>query len=323
VLKLADFKKKGPIRMIDVAIVGAGPAGLAAGIYAARAGLSTTLFEALMVGGQLTSIDHLENYPGFAQGVNGFEIAFSMREQVERFGAKIISEQVTKIQPSADEQNNPFFVLETLSATYEAKTVILAMGAKPRQLPIEGIESLVGRGVSYCATCDGSFFKDKTTVIVGGGDTACADAVYLSRIAKDVHLVHRRDELRASAWYARQLDSLDNVTIHWDSIVVSFEEREGKLASVTLENVKDKSKETLPTDALFIAVGTKPDTEWLSDVVELDPSGYVVTSAEGKTTTPGIFAAGDTRTTPLRQVVTAVSDGALAAEAAAKYIASW
>lgn len=309
--------------MIDVAIVGAGPAGLAAGIYAARAGLSTTLFEALMVGGQLTSIDHLENYPGFAQGVNGFEIAFAMREQVKRFGAEIRSEQVENLQPTVDDQGNPIFMLETNSGTYQAKTVILAMGAKPRQLPVEGIESLVGRGVSYCATCDGSFFKDKTTVIVGGGDTACADAVYLSRIAKEVHLVHRRNELRASAWYAGQLDALDNVTIHWDSVVAGFEEAEGKLASVTLENVKDKSQEVVPTDALFIAVGTQPDTAWLSGVVELDPSGYVVTTGEGQTTTPGIFAAGDTRTTPLRQVVTAVSDGALAAEAAAKYIASW
>ncbi len=309
--------------MIDVAIVGAGPAGLAAGVYAARAGLSTVLFEALMVGGQLTSIDHLENYPGFAQGVNGFEIAFAMREQAERFGAKIVSEQVVKVQPSVDEQDNPMFVLETVGRSYQAKTVILAMGAKPRQLPIEGIETLVGRGVSYCATCDGSFFKDKTVVIVGGGDTACADAGYLSRIAREVHLVHRRNELRASAWYAQQLTSLENVTIHWDSVVVELEERDGKLSAVTLENVRSASRELLPTDGLFIAVGTQPDTDWLAEVVELDLSGYVVTRNEGQTTTPGIFAAGDTRTTPLRQVVTAVSDGALAAEAAAKYIASW
>ena len=309
--------------MIDVAIVGAGPAGLAAGVYAARAGLSTTLFEALMVGGQLTSIDHLENYPGFAQGVNGFEIAFAMREQAERFGAVIVSEQVEALQPTVDEGNNPIFVLKTPAGEYQAKAVILAMGAKPRQLPIAGIEELVGRGVSYCATCDGSFFRDKTAVIVGGGDTACADAVYLSRIVKEVHLVHRRDELRASAWYAHQLDALENVTIHWNSRVVEVEERDGKLGAVTLENVLDNSKEQLATDALFIAVGTQPDTAWLSDVVELDPSGYVVTYKEGATSTVGIFAAGDTRTTPLRQVVTAVSDGALAAEAAAKYIASW
>lgn len=147
--------------MIDVAIVGAGPAGLAAGVYAARAGLNTVLFEALMVGGQLTSIDHLENYPGFAQGVNGFEIAFSMREQVERFGAAIVSERVEQIQPTVDDDGNPIFVLKTAGGEYEAKTVILAIGAKPRQLPVEGIEELVGRGVSYCATCDGNFFRDK------------------------------------------------------------------------------------------------------------------------------------------------------------------
>lgn len=309
--------------MIDVAIVGAGPAGLAAGVYAARAGLNTVLFEALMVGGQLTSIDHLENYPGFAQGVNGFEIAFSMREQVERFGATIVSERVEQIQPTVDSAGNPIFVLKTAGGEYEAKTVILAIGAKPRQLPVEGIEELVGRGVSYCATCDGNFFRDKTTVIVGGGDTACADAVYLSRIVKEVHVVHRRDTLRASAWYAQQLNSLENVTVHWDSKVVGVHEQDGKLDSVTLENVKDGSTSVLATDGLFIAVGTEPDTAWLSDVVELDPSGYVVTYNEGATSTPGIFAAGDTRTTPLRQVVTAVSDGALAAEAAAKYLASW
>ena len=309
--------------MIDVAIVGAGPAGLAAGVYAARAGLNTVLFEALMVGGQLTSIDHLENYPGFAQGVNGFEIAFSMREQVERFGAAIVSERVEQIQPTVDDDGNPIFVLKTAGGEYETKTVILAIGAKPRQLPVEGIEELVGRGVSYCATCDGNFFRDKTTVIVGGGDTACADAVYLSRIVKEVHVIHRRDTLRASAWYAQQLNSLENVIVHWNSKVVGVHEQDGKLDSVTLENVKDGSTSVLAADGLFIAVGTEPDTAWLSDVVELDPSGYVVTYNEGATPTPGIFAAGDTRTTPLRQVVTAVSDGALAAEAAAKYLASW
>lgn len=309
--------------MIDVAIVGAGPAGLAAGIYAARAGLSTTLFEELMVGGQLTSIDHLENYPGFAQGINGFEVALSMREQAERFGAKVISERVDRLQPTVDEGGAPIFNLVTSSGEYEAKSVILAMGAKPRQLPIEGIGDLVGRGVSYCATCDGNFFRDKIAVIVGGGDTACADAVYLSRIAKEVHLVHRRDVLRASAWYARQLDGIKNVTIHWNSKVVDVHEREGKLGSVTLENVIDGTTSELDTDALFVAVGTQPDTSWLSDVVELDPAGYVVTYEEGATSTGGIFAAGDTRTTPLRQVVTAVSDGALAAGAAAKYLASW
>lgn len=309
--------------MIEVAIVGAGPAGLAAGVYAARAGLSVTLFEALMVGGQLTSIDHLENYPGFAQGVNGFEIAFAMREQVERFGATIASERVEGIGKTTNETGRQTFTLKTQTGSYEAKTIILAMGAKPRQLPVDGIEELVGRGVSYCATCDGNFFRDKEVVVVGGGDTACADVVYLSRIVKHVHLVHRRDELRASTWYAKQLEGLDNFTMHWNSVVSGVESEEGRLSAVLLENVQDHSTQQLSADGLFVAVGTEPDTSWLKNVVDLDNSGYVISYVEGETSTPGIFAAGDTRTTPLRQVVTAVSDGALAAEAAAKYLASW
>lgn len=309
--------------MIDVAIVGAGPAGLAAGVYATRAGFSTTLFEGMVVGGQLTSIDKLENYPGFPEGVGGFEIAFAMREQAERFGSTFVSERVEAISETSEEGAMPLFTLRTASGEYQARAVILAMGAKPRQLPVPGLEELTGRGVSYCATCDGNFFRGKEVIVVGGGDTACADAIYLSRICPKVHLAHRRDELRASPWYAQRLESLDNVEMHWNTVLTGVEQADGVLASVALEDVVTKETQQLEVSGAFIAVGTSPDTAWLEGVVDLNESGYVITHGEGETSRPGIFAAGDTRTTPLRQVVTAVSDGALAAEAAAKYLASW
>ena len=292
-------------------------------MYAARAGLSATLFEGLMVGGQLTSIDQLENYPGFAQGVNGFEIAVSMREQAERFGAQFVLERVEAIESVQDSADRQVFALKTADHKFEAKTVILARGAKPRKLPIEGIDDLVGRGVSYCATCDGNFFRSKDAVVVGGGDTACSDVVYLSRIVNQVHLVHRRHELRASKWYEQQLEGLTNLTIHWDSVVSDVQSCDGKVCAVELQNVHDDSTSNLACDALFIAVGTEPDTAWVSELVDLDSHGYIISYVEGQTSHPGVFAAGDTRTTTLRQVVTAVSDGALAAESAAKYIASW
>lgn len=308
--------------MIDIAVVGAGPAGLAAGIYGARAGFSVTLFEELMVGGQLTSIDHLENYPGFPQGINGFEMAYAMQQQAERFGVSVVSERVCALH-ALEGDAQPTFTLTTSGGTYEARSVILAMGAKPRTLDVAGLAEMVGKGVSYCATCDGNFFRGKDVAVIGGGDTACADAVYLSRLANTVHVVHRRDTLRASAWYAQQLSGLDNVVMHWNSVLAGVASEEGKLVGVTLENVATKEQEDLAVQGLFVAVGTKPDAEWLRDVVDLDGSGYVITHGEGATSKSGIFAAGDTRTTPLRQVVTAVSDGALAAEAAAKFLSSW
>lgn len=303
--------------MNDVAIIGAGPAGLTAAIYAARAGLSTAVYEGLLVGGQLTSIDQLENYPGFAQGISGFDIALEMREQAERFGATFVSDIITAL-----EKTDEGFVLIGSSQTYEAKSVIVATGAKPRRFTHKDLSSLEGRGVSYCATCDGNFFRGRDVCIVGGGDTACADAIYLSHICTTVHLVHRRDQLRAHHWYAQKVESLPNVVIHWNSVLDDVVTADGSLAGVVIEGVNTHDKTTLDCAGLFVAIGTNPDTAWLSSLVDCDENGYIIASEGGKTNVEGLFVAGDVRSTPLRQVVTATSDGALAAEACVKYLAS-
>ena len=314
--------------MIDVLIIGAGPAGLSAGIYAARAGLSVVLLEELSVGGQLASIDSLENYPGFPQGINGFDAALALRAQAERFGARIVSDKATGIQVGSGGSPEPFagpaalFTVKGVQGSYEVKTVIIATGAKPVPLPVEGAEALVGKGVSYCATCDGNFFSNKEVAVVGGGDSACADAVYLSRVASQVHLIHRRSELRANPWYAQQLNQLPNLTMHWETVVAGVAQTEGRLSDVVLENVRLHERSRLPVDGLFVAIGTRPETAWLASVVELDANGYIVAQQGGATSQPGIFVAGDVRTTPLRQVVTAVADGALAAESAAAFLAA-
>lgn len=306
--------------MIDIAIVGAGPAGLSAAIYASRAGFSAVAFEELVAGGQLTSIDRLENYPGFAEGIGGFDIALSLRAQAERFGAQIVSEKVNGLRVSAEE-GEPF-VIETNAGSHEARSVVIATGAKPRPLPIEGSERLVGRGISYCATCDGNFFRGKRVAVVGGGDTACADAVYLSRIASEVHLIHRRAALRAAPWYAARLVGLEGLERHLGYTVEALHESDGRLTGLDMVDVESGEVTSLPIDGLFVAVGTVPETSWLDGAVELDEAGYVVSHDEVLTSRAGVFVAGDVRTSPLRQVVTAASDGALAAEAAAKYLAS-
>ena len=306
--------------MIDVLIVGAGPAGLSAGIYAARAGLTTVLLEELSAGGQLASIDKLENYPGFAEGINGFDAALALRAQAERFGARIVSDKAVAIQVEGSDV--PTFTVQGLQESYQVKTIIVATGAKPVSLPVEGAEALVGKGVSYCAICDGNFFRGKAVAVVGGGDGACADAVYLSRVASEAHLIHRRDALRASPWYAQQLQQLPNLTMHWNSVVSGIAQTEGRLSGVVLENVRSHERSELPIEGLFAAIGTRPETAWLEGVVALDAKGYISAEQGGSTSQPGIFAAGDVRTTPLRQVVTAVADGALAAESAAAFLAA-
>lgn len=298
----------------DVAIIGAGPAGLAAGLYASRAGLSTVIFERTSAGGQLAQTERIDNYPGFPSGTGGFELAWSMKEQAERFGARIVSEEVLDVDPHREVK-----VLKTPFATYLAASVIVASGSRPRKLGLAGEEALTGRGVSYCATCDGGFFRGKRVVVVGGGNTAVADALYLSRIASEVVLVHRRDNLRATAVYHEQLTSAENICLMLDSNIVSLNEGAGKLASVTVAHA-DGSSETLSAEGLFIAVGTIPNTEYLHDALPLDENGYVLADGACRTAVDGVFAAGDVRVKNLRQVVTAVSDGALCAEQAASFL---
>ncbi|MDO5335046.1 MAG: FAD-dependent oxidoreductase [Coriobacteriia bacterium] len=315
--------------MYDLGIVGAGPAGLAAAIYAGRAGLSTLVIEELVPGGQLASIDLLENYPGFASGINGFELAFSLREQAEHFGARFVSDRIVGLSggpagagpDSADSNLRSPFVLQGQVATYEVASVIIATGAKPVPLDVSGAVDLVGRGVSYCATCDGNFFRDKRVAVVGGGDSACADVLYLARVAKEVHLIHRRDALRASPWYQERLNGLENLTIHWDSVVDSVRTSDARLSGVCLRDLLTGESRLLDLEGLFVAIGTRPDTAWLPSDLSRDAAGYLVADEGGATSLPGVFAAGDVRTSPLRQVVTAVSDGALAAESAAGFLA--
>lgn len=312
--------------MIDVAIIGSGPAGLSAAIYTARAGLSTVVFEELGVGGQLTSISLLENYPGFPEGVNGFDFAFSLKEQAEKFGVSIVYEKVEGLTlTSSDERTEvkqKAYSLKTPTNNYITRSVFIATGAKPTKLPDIDVSSLEGRGVSYCATCDGNFFAGKEVVVVGGGDTAAADALYLSRIASRVHLVHRRDELRANHWYQERVLKDDNIVVHWNCVVTGVEETADSLLGVVLKDVLSSEISLLSCDGLFVAIGTQPTTEWLEGIIERDEQGYLVTDSECETSLPGVYAIGDVRQTPLRQVLTAAADGAIAAEAAVKFLAS-
>lgn len=302
--------------VIDLAVIGAGPAGMTAGLYAARAGLDVVLFERIAPGGQLAQTEHMENYPGFPEGANGFELAFSMKQQADRFGCRHVGEEVL----SVDFTVNPK-VLRTAFGEYRAKSVIIATGARPRKLGLDLEEELQGRGVSYCATCDGNFFRDRTAMVVGGGNTAAGDAIYLSRICKKVYLVHRRDKLRATAIYHKRLEDLPNLEFVWNAVPRKLVAEEGALAGVRVEMLATGEERDIPVDGLFVAVGTEPNTEFLDDALALDETGYIMADESGQTEVPGVYAAGDVRTKGLRQVVTAVADGALCAEEAAEYLA--
>lgn len=301
----------------DVAIIGQGPAGMTAALYAARAGLSAATFERMGPGGQMTDTERLDNYPGFAEGVDAFELAFAMSAQAARFGAVSVGEEVASLELDAPTKR----ITTAFGNVYTADAVILAMGAEPRPLGVERESELAGRGVSYCATCDGGFFKDKVAVVVGGGNTAAGDALYLSRICSQVHLIHRRNTLRADAVYTQPLAALPNLTMHLDCVVDALHEQDGALSAVSVRNVKTGETSEVPTSALFVAVGTRPRTGILEGTgIELDSAGYVVAGETGQTNLAGVFAAGDVRTKALRQVSTAVGDGANAATAAFEYL---
>lgn len=301
--------------MVDLAIIGAGPAGMTAALYASRAGLSVLMFERIMPGGQLAQTEHLENYPGYAQSTSGFELAMAMHAQVETFGAKLVSEEVLSVDLSGDQK-----ILTTPLAQYSARSIILATGARPKHLGLSGEDELQGRGLSYCAACDGNFFRGVDVAVVGGGNTAAADALYLSRICNKVYLVHRRDKLSATAIYHQRLQGIDNIEFIWESEVQELLSENGMLTGLRVFNKKDSSTKLLNVEALFVAVGTTPNTEFLNGALELDAQGYIVADELGRTATAGVFAAGDVRTKALRQVVTAVSDGAVCAEEAAAYL---
>lgn len=315
---MAQQVETGDREVLDVAIIGAGPAGLTAALYASRAGLDCAMFEMLSPGGQCAQTEHLENYPGYTRSTSGFELSMDMYEQASSFGARLISEEVTAVDFTAEPNK-----LTTPFGTYFAKTVIVATGAKAAQLGLPREEELRGRGVSYCATCDGNFFRGKDVAVIGGGNTAAADVIYLARICRKVYMVHRRDKLRATAIYHQRLAELSNVEMCWDSVAEEFlteDEARPRIAGVRIRNVKTDEVRDLPVSAVFVAVGMRPNTEFLAGALALDASGYVVADGTGRTATADVFAAGDVRTKDLRQVVTAVADGANCAESAADFL---
>lgn len=298
----------------DVVIIGGGPGGYCAALYAARANLSTLVIEKFAPGGQMATTEIVENYPGFVDGINGFELGMQMKKGAERFGVKTKLAEVKRVEL----EQNPKLI-HTAKETFEAKTVILALGAFPRELGLENERFLRGRGVSYCATCDGMFYRDKTVVIVGGGNTAVADAIFLAKICKKVYLVHRRDELRASKTYMESLERTENIEFLWSSEVVEILADEF-VTGVKVKSRKDESVKEVACDGIFVAIGNIPNTELVKGQVALDEAGYVLADETTKTNLPGVFAVGDMRQKPLRQIVTAVADGAVASKYAEEFI---
>lgn len=300
--------------MYDVAIIGAGPAGLTAGIYAARAGLSVLILEKLYPGGQIISTHLLENYPGFHEGIGGADFSNNLREHALRFGAKLQADPAVSM-----ELEGPVKRIQGSEGSYEARSVILALGAVPRKLGLDKEAAYTGAGISYCATCDGAFFRGREVCVVGGGDTALEDALYLSNLVKKVTIVHRREGFRAQQYLldrAKQRENILFLTSRRPKAILGDEGFEGLL----LENTQTGEEEPLTVDGCFVAVGQLPDTAIVKDVVALDDYGYILAGEDTKTNIPGVFAAGDARNKPLRQVVTAAADGAVAAMAAQSYL---
>ncbi|TET83851.1 MAG: thioredoxin-disulfide reductase, partial [Desulfobacteraceae bacterium] len=300
--------------MEDLIIIGAGPAGLTAGLYAARARLKTLMLEKLSPGGQVLMTDWVENYPGFPDGISGFDLIDKMRRQAEKFDLVIESQEVSRLELSPEKK-----VVVTDKGNLETRALILTSGATPRKLGIEGEELLIGKGVSYCATCDGPFYRDQEVALIGGGDTAVEEAIFLTRFAAKVHLIHRRDELRATKLLRERVMALDQVNIVWDTVptrIVGDTEVKG----VDLKNVKTGKTSHLPVQGVFVFVGYIPNTELVKGQLELDKLGFVVTNNDMQTSVPGVFAAGDIRSKILRQIATAVGEGATAVFAVERYL---
>ncbi len=298
----------------DVLIIGGGPAGYSAALYATRAGLDTAVIERLSAGGQMTLTDIIENYPGFDEGIDGFSLGMKMQQGAERFGATTLYAEVL-----STELNGGIKTIKTDIGDYLSKTVIIASGAIAKELGVDGEMQYIGKGIHYCAHCDGRFYKDKTVMVVGGGNSAVSDALYLSRLAKKVYLVHRRDSLRASKIYHNQLTESQNIEILWNSKISEFL-ADQRITGALVTNLLSEETKTVLCDGIFISIGRKPVTEFLSGQINCDQSGYIIADETTKTNIAGIFAAGDVRTKALRQIVTAVSDGATAVHFAEEYI---
>ena len=291
----------------DMIILGGGPAGYSAALYAARAGMDTLVLEKMSAGGQMALTDIIDNYPGFDEGVDGFTLGMKMQAGAERFGAKSEYGEVLSVSLTG-----PIKTVTTDSGEYRARTVVIATGANPRPLGLPEEASLVGRGLHYCAHCDGRFYKDKTVMVVGGGNSAVSDALYLSRLARKVYLVHRRDTLRATKIYHEPLMKADNVEFLWNRTVSDVIMGE-RVIGATLRDVKTECTEQVLCDGVFVSIGRLPVTDFLGGQLPLDEHGYIIADETTKTAIHGVFAVGDVRTKALRQVVTAAADGAVAA----------
>jgi thioredoxin reductase (NADPH) len=302
--------------MYDVIIIGGGPAGLTAGLYNARARLSVLLLERLAPGGQVLTTDWVENYPGFPDGVSGFELMDRMKTQAERFGLKIQSEEVIRLELSEKRK-----VVFLNSGTLESKTIILACGATWKKLGIEGEDRLMGRGISFCATCDGPFYRDEEVAVIGGGDTAVEEAIFLTRFVKKIYLVHRRDKLRATKLLQERAMSEEKITLVWETIPLRIL-GQNAVEAIELRNVKTGDVQRKDVKGVFVFIGTIPNTELVKDSVKLNENGFILTDDNMQTSIPGVFAAGDIRSKLFRQISTAVGEGAAASYSAERYLES-
>ena len=302
-------------QIYDMVIIGGGPGGYTAALYAARAGLSTLVLEKLSPGGQMAQSHQIDNYPGFDEGIDGYTLGEKMKAGAERFGAETELAEVYSLSLAG-----PVKELETSEGHVSARTVVLATGAGPRLLGLPGEEELVSRGVHYCAACDGMFYRGKTVVVVGGGNSAVADALLLSRLCKKVILVHRRDQLRATKVYHKALEEAENVEIRWNSAVTELLQ-EDSLKGIRLKDLISGDESILPCDGLFVSIGRTPATQLVKDQLTLDNDGYILAGESTETEIPGVYAVGDVRKKELRQVITAAADGAIAAHHAEHYLA--
>ena len=300
-------------RIYDMIVLGGGPGGYTAALYAARAGRSVLVLERLSPGGQMALTSEIDNYPGFPEGVDGFELGMKFQEQAHRFGAETEYAEVRSMDLGSDPK-----VLHTPDGDFYARTVVIATGAGPRKLGLPNEERLTGRGVHYCAHCDGMFYRGKTVVLVGGGNSAAAEALHLARLAEKVILVHRRDTLRATKLYHEPLMKLPNIEFKWNSAVVELP-GENRLSGVKIKNLISGEEELLDAAALFVSIGRTPSTALVQGQLELE-NGYIVADESGRTSIPGVFAVGDVRTKALRQIITAAADGANAAHFAEEYL---
>lgn len=302
------------VKLYDTIIIGGGPAGYTAALYASRAGLKTLVVEKFSAGGQMTQTMQIDNYPGFDEGIDGFALGMKMEQGAKNFGAEVVRAEVV----SASLVRN-IKVISTDSDVYNSKTVIIATGAEHKRLGVEDEEALVGRGLGYCAACDGMLYKGKTVAVVGGGNSAAADALLLSRICKKVYLIHRRDTLRATKIYHAPLMAAENVEFKWNSVVKKLH-YDKKINGVTVVTNSD-TEERLDIDGIFISIGRAPVTALFEGQISLDANGYIIADETTKTNIDGVFAVGDVRTKEVRQIITAAADGAVAVHYAEKYLA--